>query len=123
MAARIAIVEDDQSIAQMYKLKFEAEGDKVEVAGNGVLGLKLAQEMKPDIILLDIMMPEMSGDEMLDKMRKTLWGKNIKVIVLTNVGDEEIPKSMTKNGVISIVQKAFHTPSQVVELVKDALKS
>lgn len=120
--SKVAIVEDDQAIAQMYRIKFEAEGNEVDVASNGVLGLELVKHMKPDIILLDIMMPEMSGDEMLEKLRKTDWGKKVKVIVLTNVGDEEIPKSMKENGVSSIVQKAYHTPSQVVELVKDALK-
>lgn len=122
MAACIAIVEDDQAIAEMYRLKFEADGYKVETAGNGVLGLELIKKINPDIVLLDIMMPQMSGDEMLEKLRQTSWGKNTKVIVLTNVGDEEIPKSMAKNGIVSIVQKAYHTPSQLADMVQDALK-
>lgn len=122
MSACIAIVEDDQAIAEMYRLKFEADGYKVDTAGNGVLGLELIQKLKPDIVLLDIMMPEMSGDVMLEELRKTDWGKNIKVIVLTNVGNEEIPKTMEKNGVAAIVQKAYYTPSQVAKIVKDALK-
>ena len=72
--AKIAIVEDDQAISQMYRFKFEADGDQVESAENGRLGLGLIESFKPDIVLLDLMMPEMSGDEMLAAMRKTPWG-------------------------------------------------
>jgi DNA-binding response OmpR family regulator len=68
---KIAIIEDDQAISQMYRMKFETEGYQVETAGNGRLGLELIESMKPDIILLDLMMPEMNGDEMLEKLRKT----------------------------------------------------
>ncbi len=57
---KIAIIEDDQAISQMYRFKFEAEGYTVETAGNGKLGLELAETMKPDIILLDLMMPSYS---------------------------------------------------------------
>ena len=58
---KIAIIEDDQAISQMYRFKFEAEGYQVETADNGKLGLELVQNMGPDIILLDLMMPEMNG--------------------------------------------------------------
>ena len=88
---KIAIIEDDSAISQMYRFKFEAEGFEVETAENGKLGLELAESMKPDIILLDLMMPEMNGDEMLQKLRQTPWGKDVKVIILTNMGEQEIP--------------------------------
>ncbi|MEI8188022.1 MAG: response regulator, partial [Candidatus Saccharibacteria bacterium] len=78
---KIAIIEDDQAISQMYRMKFESEGYQVETAENGKLGLELAEKMKPDMILLDIMMPEMNGDEMLAQMREQPWGKHIKVMV------------------------------------------
>lgn len=61
MATKIAIVEDDQAISQMYRIKFEAEGYIVETAENGKLGLELIEKMQPDIILLDLMMPIMTG--------------------------------------------------------------
>ena len=80
---KIAIIEDDQAISQMYRIKFEAEGYDVETAENGKLGLELAEKIQPDIILLDLMMPEMNGDEMLQNMRQTEWGKTIPVIILT----------------------------------------
>ncbi len=77
--------------------------------------------MKPDIILLDLMMPEMNGDEMLAKLRKTAWGKNIKVVILTNMGEQEIPDTVKKLGVAAVILKADMTPRQVAELVKKQL--
>lgn len=121
MAAKIAIVEDDQAISQMYRIKFEAEGYIVETADNGKLGLELAEKLKPDIILLDLMMPEMNGDEMLAKLRKTDWGKDIKVVILTNVGEQEIPQDVKRLGVSAVILKADMTPRQVAELVKAQL--
>lgn len=115
---RIAIVEDDQAISQMYRIKFEAEGYTVETAENGALGLEMIETFKPDIILLDLMMPEMSGDEMLTKLRDTSWGKSLKVIILTNVGEQEIPENVKKQGVTAVILKADMTPRQVAELVK-----
>lgn len=121
--SKIAIIEDDQAISQMYRIKFESEGYTVETAENGVLGLELVEKMSPDIILLDLMMPEMNGDEMLEKLRKTSWGKDIKVIILTNVGEQEIPEAVRNMGVSAFILKADMTPRQVVEVIKKQLSS
>lgn len=121
MAAKIAIIEDDQAISQMYRFKFEAEGYIVQTAENGILGFQLAESMRPDIILLDLMMPEMTGDQMLSKLRATPWGKSIKVIILTNMGEQEIPDTIKQLDVIDIILKADMTPRQVAELVKKHL--
>jgi len=120
---KIAIIEDDQAISQMYRIKFEAEGYEVETATNGKLGLELAEKMKPEIILLDLMMPEMSGDEMLTQMRKTDWGKDIKVIILTNTGEQEAPAILNDLNVRRFIVKAEMTPRQVAEMVKAELSS
>src|SRR5436305_389635 len=117
--AKIAIVEDDLAIAQMYRLKFEAEGHHVEIAANGKLGLELCEQMRPDMILLDLMMPEMNGDEMLEKMRKQDWGKDPKVIILTNVSEQEAPDRLKDLGLCGYVVKAEMTPTQVAEFVKE----
>ena len=119
---KIAIVEDDLAIAQMYRLKFEAEGFRVNIAENGRLGLELCEDMKPDMVLLDLMMPEMNGDEMLEKMRKTDWGKSPKVIVLTNVSEQEAPEKIKDLDIDGYVVKAEMTPGQVAELVKKKLE-
>jgi len=121
MATKVAIIEDDQAISQMYRIKFEAEGYTVETAENGKLGLALVEQMKPDIILLDLMMPIMTGEEMLAKLRKMPWGKDIKVIVLTNRGEQEIPTEVRQLGITSLILKADMTPRQVAELVKNKL--
>lgn len=118
---KIAIVEDDSAISQMYRIKFEAEGYEVETAENGKLGLALLEEMKPDMVLLDLMMPEMTGDAMLAKLRETSWGKDMSVIVLTNMGESEVPESVKNLGVKAFILKANMTPRQVAELVKEQL--
>ena len=118
----IAIIEDDQAISQMYRFKFEAEGYKVETAENGKIGLALVENQKPDIILLDLMMPEMTGDAMLAKMRATPWGKDLKVIILTNMGEQEIPAAVKELGISAIILKADMTPRQVADLVQKQLE-
>jgi len=118
---KIAIIEDDLAIAQMYRLKFEAEGYHVDIAENGKLGLALCEQMKPDLVLLDLMMPEMNGDEMLEKMRATDWGKGIKVVILTNVGEQEAPDKLKSLSVLAYIVKAEMTPKQVAELAKKEL--
>ena len=119
---KIAIIEDDQAISQMYRMKFENDGYEVETAENGKIGLELVEKMKPDIILLDIMMPEMNSDEMLKKLRDEPWGKNIKVLVLTNIGEQELPKSLSTMDVLGIIMKAELTPRQVSLRVKSELE-
>ncbi len=118
---KIAIVEDDAAISQMYRIKFESEGFKVETAENGVLGLKLVESMKPDIVLLDLMMPQMNGDEMLKKLRSTSFGKELKVVILTNMGESEAPETIRDLNVLAFIVKANMTPRQVTELIKKQL--
>lgn len=118
---KIAIIEDDIAISQMYSIKFEAEGYQVQTAENGKLGLELLESMKPDIVLLDLMMPEMNGDEVLAEIRKTDWGKDMKVIILTNMGEQEAPEILKQLNVSSFIVKADMTPKQVADLVKTKL--
>ncbi len=119
---KIAIIEDDAVISQMYRMKFEAEGYEVQVAPNGKLGVELVEKMRPDIILLDIRMPEMTGPEALERIRKHAWGKDIPVLVLTNVGEEEAPKELEHLNIHSYIVKAELTPRQVTERVKKVLE-
>lgn len=119
---KIAIIEDDPVISQMYRMKFEADGFEVQSADNGADGVKLVEAVMPDLILLDMQMPLMNGSEALELIRKQDWGKNIPVIVLTNLGEEEAPKNLRALGIHSYIVKADLTPRQVVERVKTALK-
>lgn len=118
---KIAIIEDDPVINQMYRMKFEAAGFNVEVADNGTRGVAMVEAFKPDIILLDIGMPEMTGDEALAKIRSKPSSKTTPVIILTNLGEEEAPKQLRDLGIHSYIVKADLTPRQVVARVKDAL--
>lgn len=118
---KIAIIEDNTAIAQMYRIKFEAEGFKVETAENGKLGLELLNKFRPDIVLLDLMMPEMNGDELLVRLRQQDWGKDIKVLILTNIGESEAPERLRALDVSAFIVKADMTPRQVAELVKKKL--
>lgn len=118
---KIAIIEDDAVINQMYRMKFEADGFDVQVADNGKTGIALVETFQPDIILLDLQMPEMTGEEALSHIRSKAWGKKIPVILLTNLGIEESPKSLRDFDISSYIVKAELTPSQVVARVKDTL--
>lgn len=115
---KIAIIEDDATISQMYRIKFEADGFDVRLASNGIIGVSLIESFRPDVILLDIQMPEMDGAEALRRIRSHAWGKTIPVIVLTNLGEEEAPREMRSLGIQGYIVKANLTPRQVVAQVK-----
>jgi DNA-binding response OmpR family regulator len=118
---KIAIVEDDPTINQMYRMKFEATSFEVQLASDGEQGIALVEAFQPDLILLDIQMPKKNGYETLKEIRAHDWGKNIPVIILTNLGEEEAPKELRELGIESYIVKADLTPSQVVERVKETL--
>ncbi len=121
MHYKIAIIEDELPILSMYRLKLEREGFLVETATNGLEGLELAERFKPDLILLDLRMPVMSGDEMLTALRATEWGAGIRVVVLTNISRSEAPHALRFLNVERYIVKAQFTPSQVVEIAKSIL--
>ncbi|WIO46288.1 response regulator transcription factor [Candidatus Southlakia epibionticum] len=118
---KIAIIEDDQVINQMYRMKFEAAGFDVATASDGEAGVAIVKKFHPDLILLDLQMPNMNGVEALSLIRTLPSHKQTPVIVLTNLGEEEAPDGLRKLGVHSYIVKADFTPRQVVERVKHAL--
>ena len=119
---KIAIIEDDSTISQMYRMKFEADGFDVRMAANGAIGVDVVERFRPDIILLDIQMPEMDGVEALTAIRSHDWGKTIPVIVLTNLGEEEAPGDLRSLGISGYIVKANLTPRQVVAQVKSVVE-
>ncbi len=118
---KIAIIEDDSAINQMYRMKFEAAGFDVSTASDGESGVEMVAKAKPDIILLDIQMPIMNGAEALELIRKAPATATTPVIILTNLGVEEAPKSLRELGIKDYIVKAELTPSQVVAKVKETL--
>jgi DNA-binding response OmpR family regulator len=118
---KIAIIEDDPTINQMYRMKFEAAGFDVQLASDGERGVALVEAFRPDLILLDMQMPNKNGYDTLKEIRAADWGTNIPVIILTNMGEEESPKELRDLGIESYIVKADLTPSQVVDRVKETL--
>ncbi len=119
----ILVVEDDLAIARMYALKLANTGYVVELAHDGVEGYIKAERLRPALILLDIFMPMVSGDKLLEKVRATEWGSTIKVIILTNTSKDEAPMQLRLLNVDRYIVKAHYTPTQVLEIVKEVLKS
>lgn len=115
------VVEDDHDLQYLYQLKLERAGFKVATASNGAEGLELVEKLSPDIILLDLMMPVMSGTEMLAIMRAQPWGSHARVIVLTNISRDEAPQALRFLHVDRYVVKAHHTPGQVIDIVNEVL--
>lgn len=118
---KITIVEDEPAICDMYKMKLTLQGFDVSVAQDGKEGLRVIKENKPDLILLDLRMPVMSGDEMLEKLRQTKWGADIRVVILTNISRDEAPHNLRLLNIDRYIVKAHHTPTQVVDVVREIL--
>lgn len=119
---KILIIEDDVSIRKLYALKLQLSGFKVFEAVDGVEGLQMAEELMPDMILLDILMPRMNGADMLQKLRETEWGADMRVIMLTNLSKDEAPSILKFLNVDRYVIKAHYTPRQVVDIVREVLR-
>lgn len=105
----------------MYKAKLELDGFTVFTASDGECGLEVIEVTRPDLILLDIRMPIMSGDEMLTKLRAEDWGSAIRVIVLTNLSKDEAPSVLRFLSVDRYVVKAHYTPAQITQVAREVL--
>jgi DNA-binding response OmpR family regulator len=119
---KIVLMEDEEILANMYKIKFSNAGYNIEVAGNGEVGLKLVKRIKPDIILLDIIMPEMDGFAVLAKLKSDTTLKKIPVFMLTNLGQEEDMKKGKDMGAVGYYVKADVTPGELVKTVNKFFK-
>jgi DNA-binding response OmpR family regulator len=118
---KVCIIDDDGMIRDMYETKFKLEGFAVVSAVDGEAGLKLIREQKPDIILLDLMMPVKSGLEVLEELRKDKSICAIPVIILSNVSDEKTLSEVEKFDTHFYVVKALATPQKVVDIVHEVL--
>lgn len=118
----IAIIEDDQLIAQMYRMKLESEGYNVNVAVNGMTGIEMVENTKPDLILLDLTLPDIEGDVVLDGIRHIDTALATPVVILTNLDDADAPMQLAKWDIDDYIVKANSTPRQVVSRVAEILK-
>ena len=108
----VALIEDDPLIAEMYTTKFTKEGYDIRHAADGAEGLAMVKKQKPDIILLDIIMPKMDGFQVLTELRKDASFKNTPVIMLTNLGQEEDVKKAVSSGQPTISSRPTSPPRQ-----------
>lgn len=120
---KIMIVEDDIFISDIYQMKFNQEGFEVSLATSGVDALQQLQNVIPDIILLDIMMPEMDGVETLKEIKKIEKIKDIPIIMLTNISEREKVKECFQYGLNDYLIKSNFTPSEVVEKINLLLEA
>ncbi len=120
--AKVLIVEDDNMLSEMYAAKFKAEGFEVETAFDGQEGVDKAKIVKPDAILLDVIMPRLDGFGALEAIKAEKSLAKIPVIMLTNLGQEEDVARGNKLGAADYFVKANQTPSEIVDKVKKLIK-
>jgi len=120
--SKIVLVEDDELFVKMYQKKFAREGFSLDVALNGEEGLEKIRSLKPNLVILDLMMPKMGGVEVLRKMKAEAALKNIPVIVMTNLnaGSDEVKEAVSL-GVKETVLKTDVVPEQIVETARKYL--
>jgi CheY-like chemotaxis protein len=118
---KILVIEDDNTIAMMYYLEMEEEGYTTVIADTGVQGIAVVKKEKPAIILLDIQMPVMDGVEALRRIRQLPNGKDVPVLVLTNIGKDERLKDFADLNISGYIVKSDSTPRQVREAILSVL--
>ena len=121
---KILIVEDEIIISKTYAEELHDQGFLVLATMNGSAGLELALSEKPDLILLDVLMPVMNGLAMMSALRKSgEYGKNVPIILLTNLSasEEKIIQAITKDEPAYYLVKADHTLSSVLAKIKERL--
>ena len=96
---KIVIIEDDASLADIYKTRLELLGYVCFIGYNGITGLYFVQKELPDLVLLDLMIPDIAGGEVLEKMRASEWGKELKVLVISNLNESEAPANLRQLGI------------------------
>ncbi|OGZ58671.1 MAG: hypothetical protein A3B96_03875 [Candidatus Spechtbacteria bacterium RIFCSPHIGHO2_02_FULL_43_15b] len=117
----ILLIEDDPFLAEIYAAKFRDANFEIEVAADSILGISKTKEKKYDLILLDIVIPNMNGFEVLRSLKNDPEVKNIPVVILSNLGEEENVKKGLSLGAEAYYIKAHYTPTEVVAKVKEIL--
>jgi DNA-binding response OmpR family regulator len=118
MAKTILLVEDDPFLIDIYTTKLKEAGFSVEVAATGEEALNKVKEKKPSLVILDIVLPQVDGWEILRQIKTGKGSDNLKVIILSNLGQKEEVEKGIKLGATKYLIKAHFTPSQVVEEIK-----
>jgi DNA-binding response OmpR family regulator len=122
MNKSILIIEDDELLREIYATKLEMEGFAVATAVDGLEGLKKANDSEPDMILLDMIMPRMTGIEFLKAYRLTAKHPRVKALVMSNKSSTSEINQVKTMGVLEYLIKSQHTPQEIAERVRNHLK-
>src|ERR1044071_1388858 len=115
---KMLIIEDDKVVGSIYRHRFQVEGFRVELAADGESGLVAVQNFKPDMVILDLILPKLSGVEVLKKLRADEATKTLPVIVLSNAYLSSLVQEAWKAGANHCMIKASCTPTQLIEVDK-----
>ena len=120
---RVLVIEDDLGIRQTVQEVLEHAGHDVRVAPDGTHGLTAIDRGAYDVVLLDLMLPFMSGDEILREMRKSDWGKDIKAIFLTNISEAEAPDGIEELQFERYIVKANIMNDQLTQIIAETIQA
>ena len=119
---KLVIVEDNPALSEIYKIRMEILGYKCFVALDGKVALEIIEREKPNLVLLDLMVPIIAGDQILETMRSSEWGKNIKVLIISNLNEADAPAGLRDKGIEGYVVKANLKDDDLDKLVNVILK-
>lgn len=119
---KIVVVEDNTALADIYKTRLELLGYTCFVAYDGREALAVIQKEMPDLVLLDLMVPKIAGDQILETMRASDWGKNIRVLIISNLNEADAPAGLRNYGIEGYAVKANLTDDMFDKLVDSILK-
>jgi len=122
MAKTILIIEDDKFLRELIAKKLIKEGYEISEAVDGEEGMKKVKEEKPDLVLLDLILPGIDGFEVLSRMREESALASIPVIILSNLGQREDVEKGLRMGAVDYLIKAHFTPGEIIDKIKAALK-
>lgn len=122
MEENILIVEDDKFLRELISRKLLGEGFKIDEAIDGEEGLKKLQESKPDLILLDLILPGLDGFDVLQRIKDDPSTASIPVLILSNLGQKDEIERGLKLGAVDFLVKAHFTPEEIVQKIKQVLE-
>lgn len=121
-AKKILMIEDDRTLSRLYQTKLTKTGYEVEIAFDGQEGLDKLANFKPDVILLDVIIPKIDGFAVLEKIKESPIWKKIPVILLTNLGQDEDVAKGKKLGASDYLVKSNLTPTEIIKKMETVMK-
>jgi DNA-binding response OmpR family regulator len=120
---KILIIEDDQIVANIYRNKFSVEGFQVEIARDGVAGLETILDFKPDAVVLDLMLPKMTGVELMKKIRSEPGFHKLPIVVFSNTYLTNMVQEAWKAGATKCLSKTNCSPKQLLDVVRSTFST